>query len=83
MHVSTAKPTAPVPPRHYPTYYDLNKLTSDIVLMEGDIIMGSLASSAKITIADGAMVKLKDVEIQYIVKDKTKWAGITLAQATG
>ena len=77
MHVSTAKPTAPVPPPHYPTYYDLNKLTSDVVLMEGDIIMGSLASSAKITIADGAMVKLKDVEIQYIVKDKTKWAGIT------
>lgn len=77
MHVSTAKPTAPVPPPHYPTYYDLNKLTSDVVLMEGDIIMGSLASSAKITIADGAMVKLKDVEIQYIVKGKTKWAGIT------
>lgn len=77
MHVSTAKPTAPVTPPHRPTYYNLNDVTSDLVLMEGDIVMGMLTSTAKITIADGALVKLKDVEIQHAVSGVTKWAGIT------
>ena len=77
MHVTVAKPTEPDTPPHYPTYYNLAEVTSDLVLMEGDLAKGTLTSNAKITIADGATVKLWDIEIQHTESGVTKWAGIT------
>ena len=56
---------------------DLSKLTADYVAHGGDVLTGTLAGNYKITIANGAVVTLKNVTINGTNDDACSWAGIT------
>lgn len=59
----------------YP-YIDLAKATEDLVLLDGDEVRGMLdGNKYKVTIADGATVTLRDVNIA--VTERDKWPNIT------
>ena len=58
----------------------LAALTDDYVAKNGDVLTGTLDGSKlpyKISIADGATVKLKDATINGVKSEDAKWAGIT------
>lgn len=55
---------------------NLNSLTSDYVAQNGDVLTGTLSGNYKISIADGATVTLKDVNITNLGKG-CFYAGIT------
>ena len=62
---------------------DLSTITGDYEALDGDILTGILADNYKITIADGATVKLKNAVIYGVNDEKYPWAGITaLGNAT-
>ena len=56
---------------------DLSTVKSDIRLVNGDIITGSLNGEYKITIAAGASVKLKNAYIYGVDSKHCPWAGLT------
>ena len=56
---------------------DLADLTTDYEARNGDILTGTLGNPVKITIADGAVITLKDVTINGIDEKKYQWAGLT------
>ena len=55
---------------------DLATITADYEAKDGETLTGTLASNVKISIADGATVKLKDVNITNLGVG-FDWAGIT------
>ena len=57
---------------------DLSKLTADYEAQDGDILTKTLGTNVKISIADGAEIALRDVDIKYVSEGICKWAGITL-----
>ena len=59
---------------------DLAKLTADYEAKDGETLSGILGGNYKITIADGAVVTLKNAVIYGENNEAYKWAGIT---ATG
>ncbi len=59
---------------------DLAKLTADYEAKDGETLSGILGGNYKITIADGAVVTLKNAVIYGENSEAYKWAGIT---ATG
>ncbi len=59
---------------------DVSGLLSDYTAQDGDVLTGELGSNVKISIADGATVKLDGVTINGVRtmgNDKYKWAGLT------
>lgn len=61
---------------------DLSSISSDYEVKDGEILTGTLGSHVKISIADGATVTLKDVNITNLDYN-CDWAGITcLGDAT-
>ena len=58
-----------------PAITDLSTLTADYEAKDGETLTGTLASNVKISIADGATVTLKDVNITNL-GDNCDWAGI-------
>ena len=61
---------------------DLATITADYEAKDGETLTGTLASNVKISIADGATVTLKDVNITNL-GDNCDWAGINcLGDAT-
>ena len=61
---------------------DLSSISSDYEVKDGEILTGTLGSHVKISIADGATVTLKDVNITNL-GDNFDWPGITcLGDAT-
>ena len=69
----------------YTTTIDLSTLSDDYTVPDYTILTGTLSGGHKISIADGATVKLKDVTIPGggNLDDSTPWAGITcLGNAT-
>ncbi len=55
----------------------LSTITSNYTAQDGETLYGKLGSNVKISIADGATVKLKDVTINGENNSSYKWAGIT------
>ena len=66
------------------TFVDLATLGEDTVISNHTIITGALDSQVKVSIADGAIVTLRDAAITNGVNSKTfSWAGLTcLGDAT-
>ncbi len=58
---------------------DLSKLTDAYEAQDGDVLTGTLGANVKITIADGATVKLKGVTINGENNPNYNWAGLTCA----
>lgn len=58
---------------------DLSTLTADYEAKDGETLTGTLASNVKISIADGATVKLKDATINGGDDYSYKWAGLNCA----
>ena len=58
-----------------PAVTDLSTLTADYEAKDGETLTGTLASNVKISIADGATVTLKDVNITNL-GNGCDWAGI-------
>ena len=60
--------------------YVLDDLTEDIIVQDGFTVTGTLRGDHKISIADGATVTLKDVDITCLSNDSetANFAGITL-----
>lgn len=56
----------------------LSKLTADYEAQDGDILTEALGTNVKISIADGAEIALRNVDIKYVSEGICKWAGITL-----
>ncbi len=56
---------------------DLSKVTADLELQNGDVVIGTLSANVKITIADGATVTLKGVTINGANRSDYSWAGLT------
>ena len=57
----------------------LPNVTADKEFIDGDIVMGQLASNVKLTIAAGATITLQDVTVNGVNDFAYKWAGITCA----
>ena len=57
----------------------LPNVTADKEFIDGDIVMGQLASNVKLTIAAGATITLQDVTVNGVNDVAYKWAGITCA----
>lgn len=57
----------------------LPNVTADKEFIDGDIVMGQLASNVKLTIAAGATITLQDVTINGVHDGAYDWAGITCA----
>ena len=66
------------------TPVDLSKLKGDYVAQNGDVLTGTIGGDYKISIADGATVKLKNASIwKKNENNEYMWAGITcLGDAT-
>ena len=62
-----------------PVGTDLATITADYEAKDGETLTGTLASNVKISIADGATVTLKDVNINGVNNYSYAWAGITCA----
>ncbi len=56
---------------------DLSTVTSDLTLDNYDVITGTLGANVKISIADGALVHLRNVTIDRGHSSSCKWAGLT------
>ncbi|MBQ7221387.1 MAG: hypothetical protein IJS28_10445 [Synergistaceae bacterium] len=56
---------------------DLSTITSDYTVQTGATLTGTLRSNVKISIADGAIVFLRDVTIDGSEYDSSYWDGIT------
>ncbi len=63
---------------------DISGFAGNFLASDGDVLTGTLSSNVKITIADGATVKLKNAVITNIANEAANdWAGITcLGDAT-
>ena len=63
---------------------DLSTVSTDFEAQNGDVLTGSLAAGVKVTIADGATVKLRNASITNIENAvANSWAGLTcLGDAT-
>ena len=59
------------------TFTNLSKLKGNYIAKNGDILTGELKGNYQISVADGATVYLKDVNISGTNNDKYQWAGIT------
>lgn len=57
----------------------LPNVTAAKEFIDGDIVMGQLASNVKLTIAAGATITLQDVTVNGVNDDAYRWAGITCA----
>lgn len=57
---------------------DLAALTADYEAKDGDMLTGIMDGNYRITIADGATVKLKNAVVYGVDDRNCKWAGITL-----
>ena len=59
---------------------DLGTVTGDIVVQNSGVITGTLSGNHKISIADGATVRLRNANITSLANDEyyVKYAGITL-----
>ena len=57
----------------------LPNVTAAKEFIDGDIVMGQLASNVKLTIAAGATITLQDVTINGVHDGAYDWAGITCA----
>ena len=55
---------------------NLQDVTSDVVVQDGDILTGTLANNVKISIADGAKVTLNNVTINGTNDNNYPWAGL-------
>ena len=62
-----------------PVGTDLATITADYEAKDGETLYGTLGSNVKISIADGATVTLKDVNINGVNTGDYAWAGITCA----
>ena len=65
--------------------FDLGTLDSDITLVDGMVVSGTISSSYKISVAAGARITLKDVQIPGVFFSGCNyyWAGLTcLGDAT-
>ncbi len=62
-----------------PVGTDLATITADYEAKDGETLYGTLGSNVKISIADGATVTLKDVNINGVDNYSYAWAGITCA----
>ncbi|MBO7139521.1 MAG: dockerin type I repeat-containing protein [Prevotella sp.] len=58
-------------------YGDLSTLTSHVTVPDGMTLTGRLGNYVKVSIADGATVKLHDVTIEGVNWNICPWAGIT------
>ena len=58
-------------------YGDLSTLTSDVTVTDGMPLTCKLGAYVKVSIADGATVRLQDVTIEGVNWDICPWAGIT------
>ena len=56
---------------------NLQTLTSDVIVQDGDVLTGTLDNDVKISIADGATVTLKGVTIDSYYPGDYEWAGLT------
>ena len=56
---------------------DLSTLTGNYQAQNNDMLTGTLSGNYKITIADGATVKLKNATINGVSNDSYTWAGLT------
>jgi len=56
---------------------NLANVTEDTTVADGKIITGTLGGNYKVSIADGATVTLRDVNINGVNNSSYKWAGIT------
>lgn len=64
-------------------YVNLSTLTGNKTLVDGDIVSGTLSGNHKISIANGATIKLNNVTINGVNNENYNWAGITcLGDAT-
>ena len=70
-------PTVKVAPMMVDNTVDLSKLTGNYEAKNGDVLTNKLGGNYKISIADGASVKLKNVTIEGVNSQSYKWAGIT------
>ena len=63
------------------TTKDLSTLSGDYTASDGELLTGTLSGNYKVSIADDAIVILKDVTINGVHVDQKsyKWAGITCA----
>ena len=55
---------------------DLSKLTEDYTAHDGDILIGTLGKSVKVSIASGATVRLRNATINGVNSAAYPWAGI-------
>ena len=55
---------------------NLSALSAELVAQDGDILTGTAPSNYKISVADGATVTLKDVDITSFDSEGPKYAGI-------
>ena len=55
---------------------DLSKLTEDYTAHDGDILIGTLGKSVKVSIASGATVRLRNATINGVNNEAYQWAGI-------
>ena len=67
-------------PVHVPETIDLSQATGDIEVLDGDVLTGKLSGNRRITIAEGAVITLKDADITCLSADQgvAEYAGITL-----
>ena len=56
---------------------DLSTLTANYSAQHGDMLTGTLAENVMVSIADGAIVQVKDVTIEGANDSSYSWAGIT------
>ena len=61
------------------TTKDLSTLSGDYTASDGELLTGTLPGNYKVSIADDAIVILKDVTINGVDSESYKWAGITCA----
>ncbi|MBQ7221388.1 MAG: hypothetical protein IJS28_10450 [Synergistaceae bacterium] len=70
-------------PYTYKGRIDLSAITENYTAQDGDTLTGKLGANAKISIADGATVTIKDVTINGVDDQSCKWAGLNcLGDAT-
>ena len=56
---------------------DLSTVTSDTIFNNGDVLTGTLGANVKLSIADKALVTLRNVTIDGVNNSSYNWAGLT------
>ena len=71
------KPTSFTPEYMHDPTVNLSQLTGNYIAQHGDVLTGTLGGNYKVSIANGATVKLKDVTINGVNNNIYNWSGIT------